>query len=239
MNKFEYEGYLTEQKLVESLKNAGFDVKIQYKLPGHRYRYDAYFEHDGKKYFVEFHGHDHYMKADVQERDMYKSILAEENGGIYVEIPYFIQLTNTTWQYFFGFDIEVVSDYPHGFIDKKATLPGSFNVMGFLKFLKFFDDFASHEDKEYFDVAMNILVSLVEKSSEIPFHTMIGPRGISVSIDRFYGYLIAQFNDEDRPYVERDILTFDFMENLIDREIENAFIGYESNKKSLSMISDN
>lgn len=134
--KISYDGYLTEDKMVDALTRSGLDVKREFMIPGYRYRYDAVFDYNGTRYFVEFHGNDHYTKADVQFQDRHKEDLANAIGK-YVAIPYFIQLTNETWSHFFGFAADVVSDYAHGFIDKKATLPGSFNSSGMIAFSDF------------------------------------------------------------------------------------------------------
>jgi hypothetical protein len=132
------DGYLTESKLFDIFKSNNEITKIQrqFSIPNIRYRSDYYIEYNNIPIIVEFEGETHFRDIDVIERDHKKSdiILTQLNFGL-VKIPYFIQLNSDTWNWFFhGMKFDIITDYSHGFIDKKAKLPASFCASGYHKF---------------------------------------------------------------------------------------------------------
>jgi hypothetical protein len=140
--KVSYEGYLTEQKLItifsEISKSVSFDMKTNVKIE--RYRGDITINN---KYLIEFDGYQHYTQSEVFIRDSYKDATWEVKSEInkVIRIPYFVQLTTETFKYYFddllkdlSVEVEVTSNYPHGFIDKKAILPANFCSIGERRF---------------------------------------------------------------------------------------------------------
>jgi len=88
------------------------------------------------KIATEFDGDKHYCDIRTIKRDNDKDLLAKRIGIKVVRIPYWVQLTTETLQYFFNIrGIEVKQDFPHGFIDKKAVLPASYCELGIERFI--------------------------------------------------------------------------------------------------------
>lgn len=128
-----YDGYLTEDKLGQSLEILynRFPEK-QVKVPGTRYRSDFMIG----KIIVEFDGYYHFTKHKTIQRDYAVKKIWEDLGYQFVSVPYFIQLSTETIKYYFGIDIEVEQSYENGFIDKDALRPKDFNRLGHQRFLE-------------------------------------------------------------------------------------------------------
>lgn len=129
--------YLTEEKLFNIL-NKYYDVERQFKINGTRYKCDMIFEHEGKKYAVEFDGDSHFIDIAVMDRDITKTNFLWNMGYRVIRIPYFIQLDDYTFDMFFRFEYpeSLPEVYPHGFIDKRAKTPAYFSSRGMDNFLK-------------------------------------------------------------------------------------------------------
>jgi hypothetical protein len=139
--------YLTETKLREVLhkiiKKEDWlytdrkDGEIQ--IPNSRRRWDIGFTYDQQTYIVEFDGAQHYYDSLVIKSDNIKDEIAKKLNYKTIRIPYFVQLTNETFKYYFPFikeQINIIQNYSHGFIDKKAMLPASFSKLGLSKYFK-------------------------------------------------------------------------------------------------------
>lgn len=130
-------GYITQQKLSDFFKLniipkenwLGEEIKIG------KYRYDFGYIYNSVKWLVEFDGYQHYTDALQIRRDEIKTKLANDNGFVLIRFPYWLQLTTQTLKLFFNIDGEVIQNYPHGFIDKKAVLSASFCELGIERFL--------------------------------------------------------------------------------------------------------
>ena len=63
---------------------------------------------------------------------------ANKNDYVVVEVPYFIQLTNETFEHYFGRKPQalILSDHPSGFGDYESVPPANFCSMGVNSFLK-------------------------------------------------------------------------------------------------------
>ena len=111
-----------------------------------------------EKILVEFDGSGHYQQSQVIRRDLLKDQVAGSLGYRVVRIPYFVQLTNDTFYEAFGFrsSVKILTSYPHGFVDPKATLPADFSSLGVEKFINDFTRFQSAQSSilETFEAQM-------------------------------------------------------------------------------------
>lgn len=126
------EGYLTEIKLAVAMKEiVGDDQWLGTELcvNSTRRRWDMGFLRDGKRTVVEFDGDSHYRDTIVIRSDNEKDAVASSEGTTVVRIPYWVQLSSTTFRHFFGFDADIEQDFQHGFITTKV-FPASFCELG-------------------------------------------------------------------------------------------------------------
>lgn len=132
-----YEGYLTELKLKNIFKKYISPINwlgAEVTLPSSKRRFDFGFINDGIKTLVEFDGAQHYTDALQIKIDREKDLLALRNNYKLIRIPYWVQLTSETLNYYFSIKHDVFQSYPHGFIDDKAILPASFCELGVYRF---------------------------------------------------------------------------------------------------------
>lgn len=132
---FKEDEYLTEEKLGVYL-NMLFSTEFLKGIKFNRFKPDLV--NEDLKIIVEFNGFTHYTRFDVQERDFRKYKLFKENGYKVIQIPYFVQLTQETLEFYFrGFEYKkdlIFSDFPHGFISKDCVRPRDFNKFGTNRF---------------------------------------------------------------------------------------------------------
>ena len=216
-----YDGYLTEQKLIQLFKDLkeeyegcckGFlDIKTNVKV-GKRYRTDIIVN---DKYMIEFDGYQHYTSSSCIERDGLKDAtweLEKEENRV-IRIPYFVQLTTKTFNFFFkdiienlNKTIEIKCNYEHGFIDKKAILPADFCTYGERRFIYEMQQLPS-------DVCGDIIISLInqlEKKEAV----------------EIFPLNIRQLNDFNEVYecIKKE-LEYDPFENM------NCYFQFSKNKK--------
>lgn len=125
--------YLTEDGLYEFLLQFLKEDEIirQFRVPGTRCKVDFYIPK--YKLAIEFNGFYHFTNYKQQERDVKVGKILDGLGMKFLEIPYFIQAAK---EIFAGYipekDLEdcKFSNYPHGFVDKKAIRPRDFNTEG-------------------------------------------------------------------------------------------------------------
>jgi hypothetical protein len=141
-----YNDYLVESKLNDILTSQlkeYFTTEVHTKI-ANKYYADFVINTKTKKYLVEFDGYQHYTNAHQIINDIKKdSIWIQKEGqNSIIRIPYFVQLTTETFNYYFNFvlqeqqiAIEVNSNYPHGFIDKKVVYPANFCGIGEKRFI--------------------------------------------------------------------------------------------------------
>lgn len=140
MIQVSYEGYLTEEKLVKIITEVyGVDnVITQFKSSSEslkRFKYDIKIK--SENIVIEFDGDRHYNDIDTIRRDLIKDTIVDLDQSTLIRIPYFVQLTTQVFYRLFNkMGVEIIQDYPHGFIDKKAKLPSSYCSHGEIKFLK-------------------------------------------------------------------------------------------------------
>lgn len=129
------EGYLTEQKLAEALKQIVGEAwgGSQLTVPGSKRRWDMWFRDRDSSVIVEFDGDEHYRNTLKIKADNEKDAAACEHGFKIVRVPYWVQLDTITLKHWFGIDVLIEQDFPHGFIVTKI-FPASFCAMGIARF---------------------------------------------------------------------------------------------------------
>lgn len=152
------DGYLTQAKLVRIVQTVtdGW-VKPELVVPGTRRRWDVGFSHPSWS-VAEFDGDGHYRDPLVIRSDTEKDVSAGRLGLRTVRVPYWVQLDTETFGHFFGFDADVTSNFPHGFIATKL-FPASFCELGLRRFER---ELADLPDRARRDV----LASLRDRCSE-------------------------------------------------------------------------
>ena len=140
--KVHYEGYLTEQKLVDIFCNQlkkYIKADKQVKISNTRYKADIVIN---DTYMIEFDGPQHYTSSHQLVSDSTKDAIWElsKEGNEVIRIPYFVQLTTETFNFYFhtifnNYIIEVCQNFPHGFIDNKVILPADFCSYGERRFI--------------------------------------------------------------------------------------------------------
>jgi hypothetical protein len=134
------EGYLTQQKLEQVLKNESSFIfeGSEIPVPDSKLRFDFVVKdkETSKKIAIEFNGYQHYTNPKVILNDERKQKIAKTHNIRLVSIPYWVQLNNETFKYYFKRKptTEIIQNYPHGFIDKKALLPAAFCSLGVCRF---------------------------------------------------------------------------------------------------------
>ena len=156
--------YLTEKDLCEVLSVLFPNCEIVHnkKIKNLGFRPDYYIP--SEKIIVEFNGFGHYTSNKIVERDYQKRKIATYHNIKTISIPYFVQLDSRMIQYYFGKESNNYNDYPLGFIDKKALLPGQFSSLGLKRFILEYKSFRKYEKGE--KIIIPILLSLVEKYIE-------------------------------------------------------------------------
>lgn len=131
----EVDGYLTQQKLIDIVRNIPefMNILLESRVGDTRCRWDILVDYNGKKIAIEFDGDRHYWDSTTIRLDNIKNKIAEESGIKVIRIPYFIQLTKETFKYYFGFSIDIEQDFPHGFITTKI-FPASYSRLGYLRY---------------------------------------------------------------------------------------------------------
>ena len=103
------DGYLTQQKLLEVFKNIFNEIDTEVKVPNTRYRWDILIKDINT--IVEFDGYGHYCKSSTIMNDIRKDKIANNLKYKIVRIPYFVQLTTQTFQYYFNKCVNINQSY--------------------------------------------------------------------------------------------------------------------------------
>jgi len=199
-------GYLLEKKLSEEVEafakcqNYVF-LGNQIRLDGNRrWPFDCGIKINDRKILFEFDGDRHYTDGLVFYRDIQKTVLAKSEGFEVIRFPFWIQLNTETLSYYLNMKIsnhEIVTTFPHGFIADKATLPSSFCVKGYQRFVQEFESLPSN-------IICSVLASLKYQSEKrnIPYKYIAGdiPAGITcdeVDFKKCYEYINAYEKKND------------------------------------------
>ncbi len=130
------DGYLVQSKLEAALQQIvgvqnwkGREVNV----PGTHRRWDMAYELNNLTTVVEFDGDAHYWNSLKIKVDKEKDQAAYDLGYRAVRIPYWVQLTTETLDFYFGLHAKIQQDFPHGFISTKI-FPASFSELGVERF---------------------------------------------------------------------------------------------------------
>ena len=148
--------YLTESNLKDIFKNTykNYNLIFNKKISG--YFPDIRIEE--LKLIIEFDGYLHYTDSLNCLTDIKKNLIYKNLNYKVVRIPYWIQLSEKTWNFYFK-DILPVPDsivnsknpYPNGFIHESCNLPPSFCDLGKLRYKKEFSDLPEQIKEEITD----------------------------------------------------------------------------------------
>jgi hypothetical protein len=141
MIEIKIDGYLTETKLGNVLNSISeFETIKSYKVLNTRFRYDYFIKN--KNLIIEFDGDLHYRDSFVIKRDNTKDELMKNLNIKVIRIPYFVQLNNETFNFYFkdycNESFNIIQNYPCGWKDSKI-FPASFCELGTLRFIKEFN----------------------------------------------------------------------------------------------------
>ena len=105
----------------------------QFIKDGYRFRPDYRFTFNNIQYIVEFQGYQHFTDPNVLYKDSIKRNIYNKDNCKFIEIPYFIQVNDYTFEYFFG--MKPINKLPennfcHGFVHPKSKSLGEFSVKG-------------------------------------------------------------------------------------------------------------
>lgn len=196
--------YLTKSSLEPILTklfpNSLIEKEYSILLPGDKRakKVNYFIQTNDNKIVVEFDGYRHFNNAKTILRDeMVKNYVESiEYNGIFISIPYFIQIDCRSIAYLFrdfitydqakalGFPEK--SEYHHGFIDQQCLLPSDFSLLGYNKFIKFMLNF----DK---NIVNEINDSLVLKVKELidSHYSYFKNIDIHIAVEFVFG---SQFN---------------------------------------------
>lgn len=219
MNKTVIEGYLTQQKLEQVLKNETSFVfeQAEAPVPDTKLRFDFLLTDIStkQKVAIEFNGYQHYTNPRVILNDERKAEIAKEQKIRLVEIPYWIQLNNEMFKYYFKRQpsTKIIQEYPHGFIDKKATLPAAFCSLGARRFVE-----------EYLKLPKKIQNAVYDSILDKIYCNLMSPEEVlplELIVEEEWDLLQQAYEDLDKLYIE---------------EVNNTFAAYlkkETKKKKL------
>lgn len=182
MKQIEVEGYLTEAKLGRILHDIFVDVKRQHrvKISTKTCIVDYQFIIDGKEVFVEFNGDRHYREGKTQFRDILLRNHCKISGIILIEIPYFVQLDNYTKLFYFSNEIfkhhidnvEITTNFPHGFVSDTCVLPCDFNIAGWNLFIREYEAFHQRQF-DMWSISKEIYKSLEVKCEKLGYDDLV------------------------------------------------------------------
>ena len=169
--------YLTEKGLESILKEIYTnDEFIRDKtIPNSQTRYRPDFRCEKLKLIVEFDGDSHYKRALRIKKDSLKDQIYRGLGYRIVRIPYFVQIETLTIENLFGVNFKYPQKYPHGFIDKKATLPCDFCELGIRQF--------ENDLKKFSYIKDDIIKSLKNKVKELDDVEIVLPKSLFYLLD--------------------------------------------------------
>jgi hypothetical protein len=130
-------GYLIQEKLNDIITQSGLfsDIIFEHRVGDTRYRWDITCSLNGKKLHVEFDGDRHYTNSLAFRSDEVKDLYAKQHNEDVIRIPYFVQLNSETFKYYFGLNLDLTTDFSHGFVTTKV-FPASFCSLGLIRYNK-------------------------------------------------------------------------------------------------------
>jgi hypothetical protein len=155
------ESYLLQGKLETALiEIVGSERWLgrELKVPDTRRRWDMAYEINGNITVVEYDGDKHYYDSLTIKGDHIKDKIAGELGYKVVRIPYWVQLTNETLQFYLGLSANIIQNFKHGFVETKM-FPCSYSSFGV-------DRFENEINNLPISVKASVLETLKVKSDE-------------------------------------------------------------------------
>lgn len=147
-----YGDFLTEEKLGLLLKDIYKKDFIHNKqFPNHKFRPD--YRNDELKLIVEFDGILHFTNSKRLIDDILRDIICYKLGYTVIRIPYFIDISKESIEYFFNINVNYTQKFPHGFINKGIVLPSDFCYLGYLRFLRLLSNIP---EKIYNDIQISL-----------------------------------------------------------------------------------
>jgi hypothetical protein len=141
--------YLTEQRLglvLEQLfpQNTFIHDKT---VPNSETRRRPDYRCDELMLIIEFDGDKHYKEVAKIKNEQQKDRTYSEMGYRVVRIPYFVQISTNTIQYFFEMNYTWEQTYSHGFISENVVMPCDYCELGIQKFINDLNrfDFIRHD----------------------------------------------------------------------------------------------
>jgi len=124
------------------------------------------------KLIYEFNGYQHYTSFERILKDSDKSFKLEQKGYKFIEIPYFIQITENvclnllqlTTSQIELIPCDIINSYPHGFIHKDACNPFDFCIEGYNRY---YNDLAYMNDHNMKDEASAVHESYLSNMKRI------------------------------------------------------------------------
>jgi hypothetical protein len=142
-----YEGYLTEDKLMKVLSDIFnqdfYSIRREVRALPTKRRFDFLIDvidnlgNTKPLYHIEFDGDQHYRDTMVILSDIVKEEIASNMGYRTIRIPFWVQLTNETFKYWFhdiGFNVNISQNFKHGFWETKK-FPASFCSIGLNRYI--------------------------------------------------------------------------------------------------------
>ena len=180
MISYHFKDYLTEQSLGHFLKYVFEDkLKSQVKIDK-KMSCDYCITGKNGNLYIEFDGPYHYTSSkSVINDNRKKSMISNNPLDNIIRIPYFVQIDNVVWKSLFvpylrfaGLeeysDLDITTDWKHGFISKKIVYPASYCSLGIQRF---------DEELRKFDKVLNnkITDSLEMATSKIGNRLLVLP----------------------------------------------------------------
>lgn len=154
--------YLTEELLGYYLKYLFYDMEIVHDkiVPKSGIRNRPDYRIEDIKLIVEFDGDSHFTSSNTILNDISKDYVYKNMGYNIIRIPYWIQLDDVVlWELFndylkketteWSFYEDIASEYPLGFIDKKAKLPSDYSELGLERYYELYNFYSQKVDKFY------------------------------------------------------------------------------------------
>lgn len=167
------EEYLTESNLINYLNLIYPNEEWIHDKRFKNYRFRPDYVSHNLRIVVEFDGYQHYTSCRNILNDYRKNEIIEKEGYIIIRVPYFVQLDKQVISNLFKREINIVNDFPHGFISDKKTLilPCDFCELGVERFKN--DLYKFHYIKDA------ILKSLKRKIDKLGDKNLVYPPSLS------------------------------------------------------------
>lgn len=160
--------YLTEEKIknfiIDVIKPEEISCQYKVKLHDKNVKVDVFFTKNKIPFFVEFNGYYHYTNTKTIIRDIKLKQYCLLNNIVLVEFPYFVQLNNDTYKIAFekvyDENVNIICNFPHGFIDKSCTLPYDFTNEGYKRYISDITKYKVYDivESSYINIKSNLIL---------------------------------------------------------------------------------